>query len=180
MAEQAHPLEPAIVMSSFLEIDPTVAALQQLRGLGIPDSDMTVRSSVPYSAEILGRPHAKNNLSVISLVAALAGLGAGIFFTIITPYLYIIRVGGQPIVPVPPTVLLLYEFIMLALILGTFGGFLALNHFPDSTPQHYDPKLTDGRINVLVYSPEDKKGDVVAILEAHGGEVIQDPERRRL
>lgn len=180
MAEQPQPLEPAIVMSSFLEIDPTTTALQELRSLGIPDGDVTVRSSLPYSAEILGRPHTKSRLPVISLVAALVGLGVGIFFTVITPYLYVIRVGGQPIVPLPPTALLLYEFIMLALILGTFGGFLALNRFPDSKPQYYDPKLTDGGINLLVHSPADRKANVVAILEAHGGKIIQDPERRSL
>jgi hypothetical protein len=179
MAETLGPSEPAVVMSSFQDIDPTAGALEQLKELGIPDGDVIVRSSLPYSAEVLGRPHLKTRLPIISLVAALVGLGTGIFFTIITPYLYIIRVGGQPIVPVPPTALLLYEFIMLALIVGTFGGFLALNRFPASQPQDYDPKLTDGRISLVIHSPADKKADVVAILEAQGGEVFQSPERRR-
>jgi hypothetical protein len=180
MAEGSNPLDTAVILSSFAEIDPTAAALERLQGLGIPDDDITVMSSLPYSAEILGRPHVKTRLPVISLVAALLGLGTGIVLTMITPYLYIIRVGGQPIVPIPPTALLLYEFIMLFLILGTFGGFLALNHFPASQPQYYDPELTNGRISLVVHSPADKTADVVAIMEAHGGEVVQDPERRTL
>jgi hypothetical protein len=173
-------LDTAVVLSSFQEIDPAAAALGRLRGHGIPDGDVTVLSSLPYSAEILGRPHVKTRLSAISLVAAVLGLGAGLFLTVVTPYMYIIRVGGQPIVPVPPTLLLLYEFIMLALILGTFGGFLVLNRFPSTEPQYYDPELTDGRISLVVHAPPDKKAEVVAILEEHGAQVMHDPERREL
>jgi hypothetical protein len=169
-----------VVMSSFREIDPTAAALDRLRALGIPDQDVTVISDLPYSAEILGRPHIKSRLPTISLVSAVVGLGAGIFFAVITPYLYIIRVGGQPIVPIPPTAILLYEFIMLLLIVGTFGGFLVLNHFPSGEPQYYDPKVTDGRISLVIHTPADKEADVVTVLEELGAEITQQPERRRL
>ena len=172
--------DAAVVLSSFQEIDPSAAALDRLRELGISDDAVTVLSSLPYSAEILGRPHVRTRLGLISLISAVVGLIAGLLFTVITPYLYIVRVGGQPIVPVPPTALLLYEFIMLLLIVGTFGGFLALNHFPDNRPQYYDPELTDGRISLVIESPVDKKTEVVAILEAHGGQVVAEPERRQI
>jgi hypothetical protein len=172
--------DTTIVLSSFLEIDPATAALDRLRGLGILDSDITVMSSLPHSAEILGRPHVKSRLSVISLVCAVLGVGAGLFFTVITPYLYIIRVGGQAIVPVPPTAILLYEFIMLSLIVGTFGGFLVLNRSPSEEAPYYDPELNDGRISLLVHTPADKEADVLAALEELGAHVIQEPERRRL
>lgn len=180
MTEELHPMDTVVVMSSFIEVNPTAAALGGLQSLGIPDEDVTVMSSLPWSPEILGRPHVKTPLSRIALICALIGLGIGIFLVIVTPYLYIIRVGGQPIVPVPPTVLLLYEFIMLALILGTFGAFLALNRFPSSEPQYYDQELNNERISLVVHTPADKKADVVAVLEEHGGEVVQDPERREL
>jgi hypothetical protein len=172
--------DQAVVMGSFLDIEPSVDALDDLRALGIPDSDITVMSSLPYSPDVLGRPHLKTRLPVVSLVAAVLGLLAGLFFTAITPYLYIIRVGGQPIVPVPPTLLLLYEFIMLFLIVGTFGGFLFLNHFPVDKPQYYDPKLNDGRISVLVRCPAGKKADAMAVLEDHDAQDIHEPERREL
>jgi hypothetical protein len=47
-------------------------------------------------------------------------------------------------------------------------------------PQYYDPELNNERISLLVHTPADKKADVVAVLEEHGGEVVQDPERREL
>ena len=172
--------DTTLVMSSFLEVEPAVTALDKLRGLGLSDDEITVRSSLPLSAEILGRPHVKTRLPRISLVSALVGLGLGLFFTVLTPYMYIVRVGGQPIIPVPPTLLLLYEFTMLALIIGTFGGFLVLNRFPSRQPQAYDPQLNDGRINLVVKSPADKAADVAAILAEQGGEVVEDPERSEL
>lgn len=180
MAKGQSTRDTAVVMSSFDEIEPTAAALERLRSLGIAEDEITVLSSLPYSPNILGRPHVKTRLPLIGLVSALLGLGAGIFFTIITPHLYIIRVGGQPIVPVPPTALLLYEFIMLFLIVGTFGGFLVLNHFPDRRPEYYDPELTNGRISLIVQSSSEKATEVFAALEALGGEVVRDPQRRTL
>jgi hypothetical protein len=180
MAQERHPADTATVLGSFEEIDAVPTALEKLRGLGIPDSDVTVLSSLPFSGEILGRPHVKTRLPTISLAGALVGLGAGLFFTVITPYLYIIRVGGQPIVPLPPTFLLLYEFIMLLLIASTFGGFLVLNGFPSRGAKYYDPKLSDGRISLVVETPPAKRADVVAVLGEHGVEVVEEPERREL
>lgn len=191
MAETAHPEETivaeepraeetAVVLSSFEDVNPTAAALGGLQNLGIPDDDITVMSSLPWSAEILGRPHIKTPLTKIALACALVGLGLGIFLVVVTPFLYIIRVGGQPVVPIPPSALLLYEFLMLFLIIGTFGGFLVLNGFPKYKPTYYDPKLNDERISLVVHAPAAIASDVVAVLEENGGEVIQDPERREL
>ncbi len=180
MSDQVNPEATARVMGSFRDVEPTADALDALRGLGIAEEQIRVMSSLPYSANILGRAPVRTRLPLISLVSAVLGLSAGIFFTVITPNLYIIRVGGQPIVPFPPTLLLLYEFIMLLLIVGTFGGFLVLNHFPSSEPDYYDPKLNEGRISVLVECPAGMRADAVAALEAHGAEDIHEPERREL
>ena len=179
MTEEARPEETTVVLSSFQDVNPTAAALGGLQNLGIPDDDITVMSSLPWSADILGRPHVKTPLTKIALTCALVGLGLGIFLVVVTPYLYIVRVGGQPIVPVPPSALLLYEFLMLFLIIGTFGGFLALNGFPKYKPTYYDPKLSDERISLVVHAPAEKEAQVVAILEENGG-IVQDPERREL
>jgi hypothetical protein len=170
----------AVVMGSFTDVEPTADALDELRARGIADDQISVMSSLPYSPKLLGRPSVRTRLPTISLTSAIVGLLAGIFFTIITPHLYIIRVGGQPIVPLPPTFLLLYEFIMLLLIVGTFGGFLALNHFPSGKATYYDPKLNDGRISLVVHVPPGQKDEAVAALEAHGAVDIHEPERREL
>ena len=172
--------DTAVVMGSFEEIEPTADALDGLRALGVPDQDIEIQSSLPYSSSILGRPHFKSRLPLISLGSALLGLLVGLFFTAITPFLYVIPVGGQPIVPTPPTLLLLYEFTMLFLILGTFGGMLWLERLPSYRPQYYDPSLTDGRIAVVVQCPDEKRAAAVDVLRSQGALDIHEPERREL
>jgi len=167
-------------MGSFRDIDPTVEALDRLRELGIPEENISVLSHIPLSERVLGRPHRTTWLPTIALVSAALGLLIGLFFVAITPNLYVIRVGGQPIVPFPPSALLLYEFIMLSLILGTFGSFLVLNRFPDRRPEPYDPDLNTGRIGLVVEAPDDLREDVIAALDALGAEDIGEPERRSL
>jgi hypothetical protein len=172
--------DQAVVIGSFTDVERPAEALEQLRALGIDDRDITVMSSVPYATAILGRPQVRTPLSWISLAGAVLGLVIGVFFVVITPYLYVIRVGGQPISPTPPALLLLYEFAMLFLIAATFGGLLFLNRTPGSEPEYYDPHLSDGRIALVVHYPAEKKAEVVAVLEAQGAGDIGEPERRKL
>jgi hypothetical protein len=172
--------DQTVLMGSFTDVERSAEALEQLRAQGIDDRDVTVMSSVPYAPAILGRPPVRTPLGRISLASGLAGLAIGLFFVVITPYLYVIRVGGQPISPTPPALLLLYEFCMLLLIAGTFGGLLYLNRSRQPEAGYYDPHLSADRITLVVHHPPDKKPQVLAILEAQGALDIGAPERRKL
>ena len=167
-----------LLMGLFQDVDRTADTLDQLREMGISDPDITILSSLPYTSRMLGRPNISTRLPVISMVSAVVGLAVGVFFTVVTPNLYVIRVGGQPIVPGPPTVLLVYAFTLLFLILGTFLGVVFLNSAPSSISQHYHPSLTDGRIGVLFQCMEEQKDAARAILESQGAEIIREPEGR--
>lgn len=169
-----------VLMGSFQDLERTADTLDQLRTLGIPDQDITILSSLPYSARALGRPHIKTWLPLITLASAVAGLLIGLFFTVVTPYLYVIRVGGQPVVPVPPTALLLYAFTMLALVLGTFTGIVILNNLPTAGPRYDGPGLADDRIGVLFRCSAEKEGAAREILETQGAEGIGEPVRREV
>jgi hypothetical protein len=172
--------DTSFVMGSFQDIDPTVEALDRLRELGVPEENISVLSHVSLQERMLGRPHLRTWLPIIALVSGALGFVIGLFFVGITPHLYVIRVGGQPIVPFPPSALLLYEFTMLALILGTFTGFMVLSRFPDRKPEPYDSALNDGRFAVVVESPGDRRDDVIAALEELGALDVGQPERRSL
>jgi hypothetical protein len=165
-------------MGSFRDVEPAVDALDRLRALGISDHDIAVFSSPPYSHEVLGRPAIHTRLPIVSLVSAVLGFLTGVFFVVITPYLYVIRVGGQPIVPTPPTAVLLYEFTMLFLIVGTFIGLIVLKRSPEAEPEYYDPKVNDGRISLLVHVPKEKKLMATVVMQERGAEDIHDAERR--
>jgi hypothetical protein len=161
-----------VLMGSFHELERAADTLDQLRAFGISDRDITVLSSLPFSAKALGRPEAKSPLSLVTMASAAAGLLIGLFFTVVTPYLYVIRVGGQPVVPTPTTALLLYEFTMLILILGTFVGVLILNSLPASGPQYDGPALVDDRIGLLLRCSGEQEEAARAILESQGAKDV--------
>jgi hypothetical protein len=159
-------------MGSFHDLERAADTLDQLRTLGVSDQDITVLSSLPYSAKALGRPEVKSQLSIVTMASAAAGLLIGLFFTVVTPYLYVIRVGGQSIVPTPTTALLLYEFTMLILILGTFVGLIALNNLPTGGPKYDGPALVDDRIGLLLRCFGEKEEAARAILESQGAQDV--------
>lgn len=169
-----------VLTGTFQDLDRTADTLDGLRETGIRDKDITVLSSIPYSAEALGRPHIGTALPIISLVSAIAGFGVGVFYTVVTPNLYPVMVGGQPFVPPPPTAVLLYEFTMLFLIIGTFLGVLWINLFPSYGPVYYNKQLTDGRITLVITCQPEQEETVREVLEAQGAEKIEEPERRPL
>jgi hypothetical protein len=172
--------DSAVLMATFQDLDRTVNALDDLRDLGIPEKDITIMSSVPYSAEMMGRPHHKTILPVISLVSAVLGLLVGLFYTVGTPSLYSISVGGQPFIPPPPTALLLYEFTMLFLVIGTFLGMLWINLYPSYGPQYYNRNLTNGRISLLIHCRPDQEEEARRVLDGQEAESIEEAERRPL
>jgi hypothetical protein len=172
--------DQAVVMGSFTNVERSAEALERLRAAGIDDRDITVMSSVPYAPAILGRPPVRTLLPRISLGSAALGLAIGIFFVVITPYLYVIRVGGQPISPTPPAILLLYEFCMLFLIIGTFAGLLVMGRMPPSGPEYADPKLSADRVVLLVSCPPDQEQAAIDILKDQGAVEVQEPKRRKL
>jgi len=170
--------ETTVLMGSFQDLDRAVNTLDELRKLGISNDDITVLSSLPYSHKALGRPQIKTWLPLISLGSAAAGLLVGAFFTIVTPHLYVISVGGQALVPTPTTAVLLFEFTMLFLVLGTFLGMVLLNRLPTSGPQYDGASLTDDRIGLLLRCPNSKLEAARAVLSTRGADGIHQPQRR--
>jgi hypothetical protein len=111
------------------------------------------------------------------LFGAVAGFLIGFFFIVVTPYLYVIRVGGHPVVPVPASAVLLFEFTMLGLILGTFLGMVFLNE-ANYGPAYYYPEISDGRIGLIFPVPGGRKDEFRSSMETAGAETVFEPERR--
>ena len=60
-------------MGTFQDLERAADTLDKLREAGLEDDDITVLSSLPYSHEMLGRPHKTVKLPYISLACAIAG-----------------------------------------------------------------------------------------------------------
>lgn len=169
-----------VLMGLFRDPDPTAETLEMLRDEGISDHDIVVLSGTPYPAQVLGRPMVWERLPWISLSGAFVGFLIGIFLNAGTPLLYTIRVGGQAIVPIPPSAVITYEFTMMGLIVSTFLGVLWESVFPSYGPKYHDRLVTHGRIGILFRCPAEQEEAARAILKAQGAERIHKPERRPL
>jgi hypothetical protein len=57
-----------------------------------------------------------------SLLGALGGFGAAIMLNVISTWQYPLTVGGMPLIPIPTTIVVIFELTMLGMLLATFFG----------------------------------------------------------
>lgn len=168
------------LMALFNEIEPVVDVVDALRHQNIDDDELTILSGVPLSPQMLGRPTPNGRVPTIGLLGALVGLAAALFFNVGTPLLYSIRVGGQPLVPIPTSAVLTFELTMLGLLVGTFLGVMWTIRLPPLRRRPYDQRVADGRIGVLLRCTESQAADVRTLMLAHGAEEVVEPEGHML
>lgn len=169
-----------VLMGLFIGVTPTADALEDLRTLGIPEENMSVLAGVPHSAKMLGRPHIYERVPWVSLLGALTGLIVGLLLTFGTQWHYPIRVGGRAFTAIPSSIVIIYEFTMLGLIVGTFLNMIWKNGFPSTKPQYYDPKINSDRIAILCECDSAMEEEVREVMARNGAERVYEPERRPL
>jgi mono/diheme cytochrome c family protein len=161
------------VLGLLHEATPTAETLDQLRRLGVPDEKITVISSIPYRSEILGRPRVRGQVGFFALLGAVAGILVGLFLTAGIFLLYPLNQGGQPIVPIPPSLIVLFELTMLGAMWATFLSLLIENRFPIFKAQPYDPRITEGHIGVLAEVDAALADQVEQALTTNGAHHLQ-------
>ncbi len=164
-------------LALFDDVEQVVEALTALRMIGIPEDDIAVISGIPIASAILGRPKVANLMARWSLPGAVLGLGAGVFFTFVTPTLYPLVVGGQPILSLPPSIVIIYEFTMLGVILATLVGLLAQAELPKWREIAYHPAISHGAIGVLFRCDVCSPGEMNERLRHLGAFEIVDVDR---
>jgi len=173
-------MEETVLMGLFHKADETAETIESLAKIGIAGDDVAVISSIPYPHEVLGRPKPWERMAVITLSGAAIGFLTGIFLVAGTPQLYPVLVGGQPLVPIPPLVVITYEFTMLGVIVSTFLGVLWQSFLPSYKPKRYNRLITEGHIGLLLRCPLDREKQVRELLAANGAHHIQTQGRRPL
>jgi hypothetical protein len=156
----------------FKEVDEAVHAIDVLRGFGVEEENIEVVSGLPFSHHMLGRAEPKSRLVYYALAGAISGFIFSILLTFGTPLLYPVRVGGFPLISVPPSIILMFELTMLGLMSFTFFGVILENRFPRYTPMEYSRKISNGYISILFRVPEEKEAEIMTRLEHLGGEDI--------
>lgn len=164
----------------FEDVDPAAEAIDRLRTMGIDDSQMNVISGIPVTEKILGRPHQWSNVPRLALGGSLAGLAIGLVLSIATPILYPISVGGQPLIPIPPGIIVVFEMTMLGMLVSTFLGVFLDSRFPSYQPKEYVPEISDGKIAVLFSCPETDVDAYTDTLTRLGAQSIRPVEAQQL
>jgi mono/diheme cytochrome c family protein len=162
-----------LLLGLFHEATPTADTLDELRKLGVPDEQITIMSGIPYRAGMLGRTQTYERLIPIALFGALGGMLTALFLTVGTPLLFPIHVGGQPLIPIPPSLIITFELTMLGAMLATFAGILAESRFPFFGRRAYDFRITEGHIGLLAEVDAAQADRVEEILKTHGAHHLQ-------
>ena len=162
-----------LLLGLFHEATPTADTIDELRQIGVPDDRITIMSGVPYQPEMLGRQYTYERLLPIALFGAIGGLLTALFLTVGTPLLYPIHVGGQPLIPIPPALIIVFELMMLGTVLATFAGILAESRFPIFGRHVYDVRITEGHIGLLARVDAALIDRAAEILKAHGAHHMQ-------
>jgi hypothetical protein len=169
-----------MLLALFEDIDPAAEAIERLRAMGIGDDQMNIISGIPVTEPMLGRPHQWSNVPRLALGGALAGLVIGLALSIGTPMLYAIDVGGQPLIPIPPGIIVVFEMTMLGMLVSTFLGVFLDSYFPSYQPKEYVPEISDGNIAVLFSCPETEVDAYTDALTRLGAQSIRPAEAQQL
>jgi hypothetical protein len=170
----------ATFLAVFQDLGPAAEAVDKLHKLGVGDAHMNVISGVPVTEAMLGRPHQRTNVPRLALGGALAGFAVGLFLSVGTPDLYFSLVGGQPKIPIPPSVIVLFEMTMLGMLISTFLSVFLDSRFPAYQPMHYVPEISDGKIAILFECEAEMEGQVTTAMTEIGAETIEHAEARAL
>ncbi|HKZ44493.1 MAG TPA: quinol:electron acceptor oxidoreductase subunit ActD [Anaerolineales bacterium] len=168
------------LLALFGDIDPAADAVEALHGFGIEDGDINVISGIPVTEPMLGRPHQWTNVPRLALGGALAGFFIGLFLSVGTPLLYPIHVGGQPIVPIPPSIIVIFEMTMLGMLVTTFLGVFLDSQFPSYKPKEYVPEISDGKIAVLFSCTKENEKKLMDMMVKLGAESVVPAEAQSL
>jgi hypothetical protein len=172
--------EEVVHLALFKDIDPATQAIDKLRDLGIPDKEMSIISSMPYSDKMLGRPMTWTRVPKLALIGFMIGFVISLLLNFGTPLQYPIRVGNMPYLPIPTTVVLTFEISMLGLLAFTFLGVIWESAYPSFGPKIYNREISDGRIAVVFSCPPEIHTQAHEALAALGAEWMHRTEATQL
>ena len=168
------------LLALFEDIDPASEAIDKLHDMGVTDDRLNVISGIPIPHKMLGRPHPWTNVSRLALGGAVIGFLVGLFLNFGTPMLYAVPVGGQPMTPIPPGLIITFEMTMLFALLATFLGVFLDSFFPNYRPLEYVPEISDGKICLFIKIPPEDEQKFTDAMSQLGAEAVRPTEAMQL
>ena len=172
--------DTSTLLALFPDIDPAAEAIGQLHALGLHDDQVEVISGIPLLGAALGRPKKHTNVPLLALGGAGAGFLLGLFLAYGTPFLFTVHVGGQPLYPVPPGIILVFEMSMLGLMGMAFLGVFLESRYPAYRREKYSIQVSDGKIAIIFECPSGEQDKFIQAMLAQGAETVEPAEARQL
>jgi len=172
--------ETKTFLAIFDDVDPAAHGVDKLREMGVADADMNVIAGIPVTEAMLGRKRQWSNVQRLAAGGAVAGFLVGLFLAVGTPNMYYIAVGGQPKVPFPPLVVVVFELTMLGMLISTFLGVFLDSSYPSYAPKEYVPEISDGKVALMFACPADAEKKFADALTALGAESVKPAEASHL
>jgi len=162
-----------VLTAVFRYLDDLLPALEELKKEGIDIH--TVYSPAPHEkiGEALGKK--PSLVRFFTLAGGVLGVILGFVLSVFTAIQWRFIVSGKPPVPLPPYVIVSFEFCILLGVLLNLAGVLLLGRMPRfRLPEHYDPRFSEDRYGLVVICAEERKPEVTQLLEQAGAEEVRD------
>lgn len=155
------------VLGAFLELDTTVAAIQDARKKRIGDITVyspTIRHELD---DAIGAP-----ISVVrrfTLVGGLLGVSFGYWIAIWSSEYWPLVTGGKAIASWIPYTIIGFEVMVLVGALSTVAGMFINSRIPRlTTTTGYDERFSAGHFGVFIACNDTKASDAETLLRQHG------------
>ncbi|MEJ2737051.1 MAG: DUF3341 domain-containing protein [Anaerolineae bacterium] len=162
-----------VLLALFDDVAQVPGAVRQLRQMGLPDDRVTVMSSRPYDPRMLARPPARDRMPRVALLGSILGLVSAVSLLAAAFLLYPLVQGGQPTVPIPPSLIIAFEVMLLGTMWTLFFGFFVVNRLPAFGRPVYDGRITLGKIGVAVRPDQTQTHEVERALREAGAQDLQ-------
>jgi hypothetical protein len=162
--------------NNFNEAEQVVKELRSssIQGFNAAD-DMVIKSPIehPEVEEFIGPKPVK--VQWFTLFGALLVGSLGFLWVASTQANFFSQMkGGKPIVPIPPDMVLTYEFFILGGVYITVLGFLICAGLPARRSPLYSAKVSEDQIGILVKSEEGAASALRSIFTKHHALEIQE------
>lgn len=167
------------MLALFGEIDPAANAIDELEKFGVDQNSLEVVTGTPINPHILGRSHVHSRVPKYALGGSIFGGLVGIFLSQISPRLYKIYVGGKPLAPGAPTVVVIFEMVMLFMLIATFVGVFLESYYPSFEEKEYVPEISDGDIALIFECKKNQQSEIEKSLSIAGAKLVRIAERQQ-
>jgi hypothetical protein len=161
------------VVGIFAYLNELLSAVEGLKKEEISISAVYSPMRIEEIREALGEPILGPG-RFFTLAGAILGILTGIFLAWYTAIQWRFVVGGKPPIPVIPTVIPAFEFLILIAVFFTLGGLLYLNRMPKKRlPAHYDKRFSQDRFGILIHCTQANCEPVSSLLKDLGAEEVR-------